>query len=133
MQDFNYDFSNAMEITVEVSCCKYPDRKRLLKEWENNLGSLISYVEQAQRGLRGYVKDDNDNVVEGADIQVQKVGEETDWRGKNVTSDSRGRYWRILLPGTYIVRAAKGSRISPEEIVQITSPQYLRVDFQISQ
>ena len=30
MQDFNYDFTNAMELTIEVSCCKYPERNRLL-------------------------------------------------------------------------------------------------------
>ena len=133
MQDFNYDFSNAMEITVEVSCCKYPNKTELLSEWENNLYSLISYVEQAQRGIRGYVRDESNNFIEGADIQVQKIGEETDWRAKNVTSDSKGRYWRILLPGTYKLRAAKGPRLSAEQTVQITSSQYLRVDFQINE
>ena len=42
MQDFNYDFSNAMEITIEVSCCKYPNRERILIEWENNIKSCIN-------------------------------------------------------------------------------------------
>ena len=56
MQDFNYDFTNAMELTIEVSCCKYPKRDRLLPEWQNNVRSLISYVEQAQTGIRGFVK-----------------------------------------------------------------------------
>ena len=56
MQDFNYDFTNAMELTIEVSCCKFPKRERLLTEWENNVYSLISYVEQAQNGIRGFVK-----------------------------------------------------------------------------
>ena len=56
MQDFNYDFTNAMELTIEVSCCKYPKRGQLLDEWENNIKSLVAYVEQAQLGLRGFVK-----------------------------------------------------------------------------
>ena len=129
MQDFNYDFSNAMEITVEVSCCKYPNRTQLLVEWENNMRSLIAYVEQAQRGVRGYVRDALKGASQ-ADIQVRK-STESEWRGKNVTSDALGRYWRILLPGTYQMRAVRGSRVSQEQTVQITSSQYLRVDFQL--
>ena len=37
MQDFNYDFSNSMEITIEVACCKFSNRDRLLGEWEANM------------------------------------------------------------------------------------------------
>lgn len=129
MQDFNYDFSNAMELTIEVSCCKYPRRDRLLAEWNNNIESLISYIEQAQRGLRGFVRDENNNAVAGADIQVQKVGSDDTWRGKNVTSDSQGRYWRILLPGHYKVRAAKDNRLLSEEyeVDLQDTPQHLDI------
>ena len=41
MQDFNYLFSNAFEITVEMSCCKYPPVSKMADEWENNKNSLI--------------------------------------------------------------------------------------------
>lgn len=131
MQDFNYDYSNALEITVEVSCCKYSERSRLLDEWNANMASLIAFVEQAQRGLRGFVRDDKDNAVSNAQIQV-KTFEEKSWRGKNVTSDEQGRYWRILLPGNYTIRAVKENQMSPEYSVQI-SDIYTRIDLVLEQ
>jgi len=46
MQDFNYIFSNCFEITIELTCCKYPKAMELPKEWNNNQESLLSYIEQ---------------------------------------------------------------------------------------
>ena len=91
---------------------KFSNRDRLLGEWEANMLSLVAFVEQAQRGLRGTVSDLSGGRIAEAQIQVQKLDEEQSWRGKNVTSWQDGRYWRILLPGNYRVRAVKGNRSS---------------------
>jgi carboxypeptidase D len=47
MQDFNYLNSNAFEITIELSCCKYPPLKDsiLEHEWDNNKEALLTYME----------------------------------------------------------------------------------------
>lgn len=37
--------SNCFEITVELSCCKYPPTSQLQTEWNNNLQSLLNYTE----------------------------------------------------------------------------------------
>ena len=34
MQDYNYFVSNAIELSVELSCCKYLPEKQLSVEWK---------------------------------------------------------------------------------------------------
>ena len=53
MQDFNYLYGGAMEITVEVSCCKFPDKAKLFDEWFYNDMAFLGYLEQAQTGIKG--------------------------------------------------------------------------------
>lgn len=102
MQDFNYLYTNDMEITLELSCCKFPKRYYLNKEWERNRESLLAYLEQVHRGVRGMVTNSGGEAVEGAVITVEQ---DSGLLGKNVTSSGRGEFWRLLLPGTYTVRA----------------------------
>ena len=45
MEDYNYLHSNCFEITIELSCCKYPSPDHLITEWNNNKESLLSYLE----------------------------------------------------------------------------------------
>ena len=44
MEDFNYIHSNCFEITMELSCCKYPKAKQLQKEWELNKGVVYHQI-----------------------------------------------------------------------------------------
>jgi hypothetical protein len=57
MQDFNYLFSNCIEITIEISCCKYPQVGNLTLEWVNNVDSILGYLEMAHMGIKGNVLD----------------------------------------------------------------------------
>ena len=49
-QDFNYIHSNCFEITMELSCCKYPKAKQLQNEWQLNKESLLQFVEATHAG-----------------------------------------------------------------------------------
>jgi carboxypeptidase D len=38
MEDFNYLYGDCFEITIEITCCKYPYAKELESEWNRNKG-----------------------------------------------------------------------------------------------
>ncbi|XP_041979643.1 carboxypeptidase M-like isoform X2 [Aricia agestis] len=94
MQDYNYLWHGCMEITLEISCCKYPPAHELQKYWQDNQQSLIKYIAEAHRGAHGFVMDEQGNPVERAAVRV---------KGRDVTyhTTKYGEFWRILLPGTY--------------------------------
>ena len=48
VQDFNYHFSNCMDITIENSCCKFPTADTLPRHWADNKEAILAYVEAAQ-------------------------------------------------------------------------------------
>lgn len=46
MNDFSYLHTNCFEVTVELSCDKFPHASELPLEWQNNRESLLVYMEQ---------------------------------------------------------------------------------------
>ena len=46
MNDFSYLHTNCFEVTVELSCDKFPHVSELPIEWESNKESLLVYMEQ---------------------------------------------------------------------------------------
>ncbi|CAJ0958799.1 unnamed protein product [Ranitomeya imitator] len=46
MNDFSYLHTNCFEVTIELSCDKFPHEVELPTEWENNKESLLLYIEQ---------------------------------------------------------------------------------------
>lgn len=51
MQDYNYVWADCFEITLELSCCKYPMASQLQQEWEYNRESLLTFIEKVKRAL----------------------------------------------------------------------------------
>lgn len=98
MQDFSYVYTNAFEITLEISCTKYPDANDLPDEWKLNKKSMMEYLKMVHVNIKGVVSDSNGNPVKDAQIIV--VGLE----GKPITSTERGEYWRLVLPGDHLVQ-----------------------------
>lgn len=96
MQDYNYIWEGCMELTLELSCCKYPYSHELSQFWFDNKQALLTYLGEAHRGVRGLVHDMNGNPIPKAILMI---------KGRNISfkSSDKGEIWRILLPGTYTV------------------------------
>ncbi|KAK9534257.1 hypothetical protein VZT92_009313 [Zoarces viviparus] len=97
MNDFSYMHTNCFEVTVELSCDKFPHVSELPIEWENNKESLLIYMEQVHRGIKGVVRDKLSR--QGIADAVIKVED----HDHDIRSAADGDYWRLLNPGEYKV------------------------------
>ncbi|XP_053318763.1 adipocyte enhancer-binding protein 1 [Spea bombifrons] len=98
MNDFSYLHSNCMELSIYLGCDKFPHESELVEEWENNKESLLNFMEQVHRGIKGIVTDRQGEPIANATISVAEINHD-------VMTASGGDYWRILNPGEYRVTA----------------------------
>jgi carboxypeptidase M len=98
MQDYNYYWTGCMELTLELSCCKFPYRDQLPQFWTENKKALLAFIAEANTGVKGLLTDASGNGIPGAKLKVK--GREFSFRGSQ-----RGEFWRILLPGSYELEA----------------------------
>ncbi|XP_053952078.1 carboxypeptidase D isoform X1 [Anastrepha ludens] len=129
MQDFNYAFTNCFELTIELSCCKFPTAAVLPTEWGRNKRSLMQLLRLAHIGIKGLITDASGYPINGASIVVSGLED------KPVRTTQRGEYWRLLTPGIYNVQAlAFGYQASEPKQVHVTNEngEALRVDFTLS-
>lgn len=124
MQDYNYLHGNCLEITMELSCCKYPLASELHHEWDLNRESLLAYMEKVHIGVWGFVKD----AVSGAALSDASIVVEGIQH--NLTTGKYGDYHRLLLPGTYNVTAvAPGYEAMTAFSVQVTEGKASKLNF----
>ncbi|KAM9318296.1 carboxypeptidase D [Pholidichthys leucotaenia] len=127
MQDYNYIYGNCLEITMELSCCKYPHASQLSTEWDLNRESLIAYMEKVHIGVRGYVKD----AISGAALSNANIVVASNRH--NLLTGKFGDYYRLLLPGTYNVTAvATGYTSVTVNGVQVTDGKATELNFTLS-
>nr|KAG5686430.1 hypothetical protein BaRGS_017698 [Batillaria attramentaria] len=95
MQDYNYIRAGCYEVTLEISCCKFPPANQLQAFWEADREPLLALLMKINMGVRGIVRDENNNPVKGAHVTIQ--GRELIFS----QTTSEGEYWKLLLPGHY--------------------------------
>ncbi|XP_072483776.1 uncharacterized protein [Notamacropus eugenii] len=101
MQDYNYIWAQCFEITLEVSCCKYPPEENLPDFWNKKRDSLISFMKQVHLGIKGQVFDVNKNPIPNVIVEA---------KGRNHICPFRtnkfGEYYLLLLPGSYTINVS---------------------------
>ncbi|KAI1292121.1 Carboxypeptidase M [Halotydeus destructor] len=124
MQDYNYIWGNCVEITLELSCCKYPYRHELPQFWAENKKALLVYLGQVHRGVRGLIMDTNGNLVSKANIKITG-------RNVNFRSSDKGEYWRILLPGVYTIKFESEGHQHAEKTFTVNEGQITNLNVQL--
>uniref|UniRef100_A0AAY5EZX7 Peptidase M14 domain-containing protein n=1 Tax=Electrophorus electricus TaxID=8005 RepID=A0AAY5EZX7_ELEEL len=96
MNDFSYLHTNCFELSMYVGCDKFPHESELPEEWENNRESLLVFMEQVHRGIKGVVRDMQGRGIANAIISVEGINHD-------IRTAAEGDYWRLLNPGEYRV------------------------------
>ncbi|XP_047246006.1 carboxypeptidase M [Girardinichthys multiradiatus] len=99
MQDYNYVWAQCLELTLELSCCKFPHWKELPALWMDNKKALLAYIQQVHLGIKGQVFDSSGTPVQKAVVEVEGRRNMCPFR-----TNQYGEYYRLLLPGTYTFR-----------------------------
>lgn len=113
MQDWLYENTNSMDITIEVGCNQYPPANMLPQYWQYNKRALLNYIKEVHRGIKGIISD----AVTGAllkDVKVKVVN-----RSHTVTSSMYGDYYRILLPGFHEIIYEHPDYVPHKEFVSV--------------
>ncbi|KAJ8312181.1 hypothetical protein KUTeg_009554 [Tegillarca granosa] len=125
MQDVNYIKHGCFELTLEVSCCKYPPTAELPQFWSENKDALVNLLFQVHMGVKGIVKL-NGSPVSGAVLKIQGREE------ANFKSTSYGEYWRLLMPGSYqIITSHSGYTTSRN--IEVQAGAVTRLDIEVTQ
>jgi len=125
MQDFNYLASNCFEITLELSCQKFPPADQLEQFWRDNHKALYNFIWQSHEGIKGVVRNAvTGQLVAGAVVWAANMSDPkhpTVIRHP-VTTASTGDYWRLLAPGSYNISAQAFGYHPRSQLVTIAPP-----------
>ncbi|MFT7807315.1 inactive carboxypeptidase-like protein X2 [Arapaima gigas] len=112
MNDFSYLHTNCFELSMFVGCDKFPHESELPDEWENNRESLLVFMEQVHRGIKGVVRDTQGRGIANAIISVEGINHD-------IRTVSDGDYWRLLNPGEYKVTAKAEGYIPSSKVCEV--------------
>lgn len=114
MQDYNYWKVGCLEVTIELTCCKYPSANTLTQLWSDNKKALIEYMKLANTGVKGTVKFFNNEPAARLSIQINSIN-------PIFKVSDNGEYYRILESGTYNISVLFDCTLLHQEKLVVSS------------
>jgi hypothetical protein len=100
LQDWVYDQTDCIDVTIEVSNTKWPPASQLATFWNENRESMMHYVKSARYGVNGVVTAADTGLPLDATVSVSGIS-------KVVHTDPEcGDYYKLLPTGTYTITYA---------------------------
>ncbi len=125
MQDWNYAWYGNFQLTLELSNSKWPSANQLPTFWNENLESMLAFLERGGEGLRGLVTDAATGSPVAAEIYLDADPFPV------YTDPDVGDYHRVVLPGTYSMRVEAEGYMPQTIPVSISSGAAARYDVQM--
>ncbi|VVC87334.1 unnamed protein product [Leptidea sinapis] len=95
--DLLFERFNVPIISAGMSCCKMPSKENIAWVWRENLPGIMNFVEMANTGVKGYIKNEHGGPVRAATLTISGMP-----RPYHVTSNL-AHYHLMLPPGDYRV------------------------------
>lgn len=95
VQDWSYDQTDCIDVTIELGYTKWPSAASLPGYWDDNRESLLHFIAAAHYGVNGVVTDAGSGSPLDAEVTVA---------GNSVsvhTDPGHGDYYKLLPTGTY--------------------------------
>ena len=106
LQDWAYDQTNSMDVTIEYYDIKWPDASVLEGLWDDNRESFMHFIKSARYGVNGVVYGSDTGQPLAATVTVSGIA-------KSVTTDpDHGDYYKLLDTGTYDITFSADGYIS---------------------
>ena len=128
-QDYMNYYAQCREVTIECSNDKTPSASRLPNFWDYNHNSMLTFIEQATKGVQGIVTDSiTSEPISGAMITV--CGH--DHHGSQVSTHALGDFYRPIKGGDYTFAISKEGYCTKLVDVTIADGETLHLDIQLS-
>lgn len=95
-QDYNYLIGACFDLSFFISCERQPNPERLFDYWIENRRSLVNFIGQVHRGVKGLILDEQNRTMNNIELMVDVEGNE-----KSISIYTKGDYFRLLKPGQY--------------------------------
>ncbi len=98
LQDWVYDFTSCIDLTIELDTAKWPPASRLPQLWGENRDAMIYLIEKTHTGISGVVTDSLTGEPLYAEVKALEYGKPV------FTDPDVGDYYKLLRDGFYTIQ-----------------------------